>query len=117
MLCFDRQDVQVNSSDKSANQSHILPADVISVETFGLSRRFGSLLAVDDLNVTIAAGSIFGLLGTNGAGKSTTIKMLTTLLRPTIGTARVAGFDISGRRGKSGEILAMFHRCSQPTEN
>ncbi len=78
----------------SAKNRQHLSVSAIAVETLGLVRRFGSLLAVDDLNITIAAGSIFGLLGTNGAGKSTTIKMLTTLLRPSTGTARVAGFDI-----------------------
>lgn len=69
-------------------------ANAVAVETFGLNRRFGSLVAVDDLNLGVASGAIFGLLGTNGAGKSTTIKMLTTLLPPSVGTARVAGFDI-----------------------
>lgn len=49
---------------------------------------------MNQLSFTMAAGAIFGLLGTNGAGKSTTIRMLTTLLPPTSGTARVAGFDI-----------------------
>ena len=68
-----------------------------AIETVGLTRRFGSLVAVDGLTLTIPAGSIFGLLGPNGAGKSTTIKMLTTLLPPTEGTARVAGFDVVRR--------------------
>ncbi len=68
--------------------------NAVAVETFGLNRRFASLVAVDNLNLRVPSGDIFGLLGTNGAGKSTTIKMLTTLLPPSIGTARVAGFDI-----------------------
>src|SRR4029077_13702284 len=66
-----------------------------AIEICGLSRRFGSLVAVDDLTLRLSAGVIFSLLGPNGAGESTTIKMLTTLLPPTSGTARVAGFDIS----------------------
>ncbi|MGA8831285.1 MAG: ATP-binding cassette domain-containing protein, partial [Desulfomonilaceae bacterium] len=74
-----------------ATQESVNP---VVVETFGLNRRFGSLVAVDDLNLGVASGAIFGLLGTNGAGKSTTIKMLTTLLPPSTGTASVAGFDI-----------------------
>ncbi|MGD1074529.1 MAG: ATP-binding cassette domain-containing protein [Thermodesulfovibrionales bacterium] len=69
-------------------------ANAVAVETFGLNRRFGSSVAVDSLNLRVASGAIFGLLGTNGAGKSTTIKMLTTLLAPSTGTARVAGFDV-----------------------
>jgi ABC-2 type transport system ATP-binding protein len=66
-----------------------------AIETAGLTRRFGTLIAVDALELAIPAGAIFGLLGTNGAGKTTVIKMLTTLLAPTGGSARVAGFDIT----------------------
>ncbi len=66
----------------------------LAIETFGLTRRFGDLTALDHLDLHIPHGEIFGLLGPNGAGKSTTIKMLATLLAPTSGTARIAGFDI-----------------------
>ena len=59
-----------------------------------LSRHFGSLKAVDSIDLTVNAGEIFGFLGPNGAGKSTVVRMLTTLLRPTSGSARVAGFDV-----------------------
>ncbi|MGA3124034.1 MAG: ATP-binding cassette domain-containing protein [Polyangiaceae bacterium] len=65
-----------------------------AVRASDLTRRFGDTLAVDRLNLGIAAGSFFGLIGSNGAGKSTTLKMLTTLLRPSAGSAQVAGFDI-----------------------
>ena len=65
------------------------------IETHGLSRRFGSVAAVDAVSLTVAPGEIFGLIGSNGAGKSTLVKMLTTLLPPTAGSARVAGFDIT----------------------
>jgi ABC-2 type transport system ATP-binding protein len=65
-----------------------------AIATFGLTRRFGDLVAVDRLDLSIPAGTIFGLLGSNGAGKSTTLKMLTTLLPPSEGTARVAGCDV-----------------------
>jgi len=65
----------------------------------GLTRRFGTLTAVDNLTLTVEPGEVFGLLGPNGAGKTTTIKMLTTLLPPTAGSARVAGFDI-GRQAR-----------------
>lgn len=64
------------------------------VETHALTRRFGTLTAVDDLTISVEAGETFGLVGPNGAGKTTVIKMLTTLLPPTSGTATVAGFDI-----------------------
>jgi ABC-2 type transport system ATP-binding protein len=64
------------------------------LETRCLTRRFGDLTAVDELNLAVETGEVFGLLGPNGAGKTTVIKMLTTLLPPTAGTATVAGFDI-----------------------
>jgi ABC-2 type transport system ATP-binding protein len=70
------------------------PAIRDAVRTSDLTRRFGHTLAVDRLNLGIAAGSFFGLIGSNGAGKSTTLKMLTTLLRPSAGSAQVAGFDV-----------------------
>lgn len=66
-----------------------------AIEMRGLTRTFGSLIAVDDLTLSIAAGAIFGLLGPNGAGKTTTIRMLTTMLEPTAGTARVGGLDVA----------------------
>jgi ABC-2 type transport system ATP-binding protein len=59
-----------------------------------LTKRYGSLAAVEDLDLEVGAGELFGFLGPNGAGKTTTIKMLVGLLRPTSGTARVAGHDI-----------------------
>ncbi|MCY4393432.1 MAG: ATP-binding cassette domain-containing protein [Chloroflexi bacterium] len=60
----------------------------------GLTKHFDEVRAVDGIDLDIAAGTIFGFLGQNGSGKTTTIRMLTTLLRPTAGRARVDGFDI-----------------------
>ncbi len=65
-----------------------------AVQASALTRKFGSLTAVDHVTLTIPQGEIFGLIGPNGAGKSTLIKMLTTLLPPTSGSATVGGFDI-----------------------
>ncbi len=62
----------------------------------GLTRRFGDFIAVDDLSFTVQRGEIFGFLGPNGAGKTTAIRMLTGLLPPTHGTARVARHDVAG---------------------
>jgi ABC-type multidrug transport system ATPase subunit len=59
-----------------------------------LTRRFGKFRAVDDISFTVRKGEIFGLLGANGAGKSTTFRMLCGLLPPSAGTLRVAGFDL-----------------------
>ena len=68
--------------------------DRVTVETRDLTRKFGDFTAVDRVSVTVYAGEVFGFLGSNGAGKSTTIRMLCGLLRPTSGEARVGGFDV-----------------------
>jgi ABC-2 type transport system ATP-binding protein len=64
------------------------------IETRELTRRFGDITAVDRLDLTINAGEIFGLVGPDGAGKTTTLRMLCGLLDPTAGTAHVAGHDV-----------------------
>jgi ABC-2 type transport system ATP-binding protein len=61
----------------------------------GLRRTFGDKVAVDGLDLRVAAGEFFAFLGPNGAGKSTTIKMAAAMLRPTAGRARVLGFDVA----------------------
>jgi ABC-2 type transport system ATP-binding protein len=65
----------------------------LAVEVRGLTKRYGDLFAVRDLDLAIPAGAIFGLIGPNGAGKSTTFLVLASLLAPTSGTVQVAGFD------------------------
>jgi ABC-2 type transport system ATP-binding protein len=65
-----------------------------AIQTLGLSRKFGNLIAVNGINLSIKEGELFSLLGPNGAGKTTTIKMLCCLLKPTDGTAVVMGHDI-----------------------
>jgi ABC-2 type transport system ATP-binding protein len=65
-----------------------------AIEAAGLSRRFGGFTAVDRVTFDVGRGEIFGYLGANGAGKSTTIRMLTGLLSPSAGSARVAGYDV-----------------------
>jgi ABC-2 type transport system ATP-binding protein len=63
------------------------------IEARDLTRKFGDLTAVDGLNLSVAAGEIFGLVGPDGAGKTTTLRMLCGLLDPTEGSATVAGYD------------------------
>jgi ABC-2 type transport system ATP-binding protein len=65
----------------------------IAVSTRGLRRTFGTLVAVDSLDLEVRRAEVFGLLGPNGCGKTTTIRMLTGLLQPTAGTAEVVGID------------------------
>ena len=64
------------------------------IETKGLTKRFGSFTAVDHISFEVGRGEIFGLLGANGAGKTTAMRMLCGLSRPTEGGGTVAGFDI-----------------------
>jgi ABC-2 type transport system ATP-binding protein len=64
------------------------------IQTIDLTRSFGSLTAVKELNLKVHQGELFGFLGPNGAGKTTTIRMLVGLLRPTSGRAMVAGHDV-----------------------
>jgi len=66
-----------------------------AISTDGLTRRFGALTAVEDVNLRVAPGQFFGFLGPNGAGKSTTIKMLTGLLAPTAGRIEILGLDLA----------------------
>jgi ABC-2 type transport system ATP-binding protein len=65
------------------------------IETHDLTRRFETLTAVDRLNLTVEAGEVFGLVGPDGAGKTTTLRMLCGLMDPTEGSARVAGYDVA----------------------
>ena len=63
----------------------------------GLGRRFGEVMAVDSVDLSVSRGEIYGFLGPNGAGKSTTVRMLITLLMPTKGRAFVGGKDVVQR--------------------
>jgi ABC-2 type transport system ATP-binding protein len=67
----------------------------IAIDVRGMTRRFGQFVAVDNLSFDVKQGEIFGFLGANGAGKSTTIRMLCGLLTPTEGTALVGNVDVS----------------------
>jgi ABC-2 type transport system ATP-binding protein len=71
-----------------------MPMDVPAISTENLTRRFGDLVAVENVNLRVTAGQFFGFLGPNGAGKSTTIKMLTGLLAPTSGRIEILGHDL-----------------------
>lgn len=69
-----------------------------AIQTAHLTKRFGDIVAVDDLNLTVDPGEVFGFLGPNGAGKSTTIRLLLGLIRPNAGSATVFGVDVGDIR-------------------
>jgi ABC-2 type transport system ATP-binding protein len=84
-----------------------------AIETFGLTREFGTFRAVDELTLRVEAGRFYGFLGPNGAGKSTTIKMLTGLLAPSSGSIRILGEET----GDPARALAVKRRIGVVPEN
>ncbi len=93
----------------------------LALETRGLRRTFGDLVAVDAIDLVVPRGSFYGFLGPNGAGKSTTIKCLTGLLRPTAGAMTILGVDpladpvaVKRQVGVLPEDLALFDRLTGP---
>ena len=85
----------MNTPSPSTHPTGSGVASGMAVSASGLTRTFGSFTAVDGISFEVSSGEVFGFLGANGAGKTTAIRMLTGLLRPTSGQARVAGFDVS----------------------
>ena len=84
------------------------------IRATGLSKHYGSVVALDDLDLEVAEGTVLGLLGPNGAGKTTAVAILTTLLAPDAGSATVAGADVTAdpaevrkRIGLSGQYAAV----------
>jgi ABC-2 type transport system ATP-binding protein len=67
-----------------------------AVQTFGLTRLYGTLTALNGLDLTVNTGDLFGFIGSNGAGKTTTLRILATFLRPSAGRAEVLGHDVVG---------------------
>src|SRR5687768_17369246 len=70
------------------------PPALPAVQTQGLTRTYGSMVALNALDLTINKGDLFGFIGSNGAGKTTTLRILATFLAPSAGTAQVLGFDV-----------------------
>jgi ABC-2 type transport system ATP-binding protein len=99
--------MSMNSLNSSVGKTAVLQAERVvapaarpnaappAIETTGLSKTYGTVVAVDNLNLVVDQGEIFGFLGPNGAGKTTTMRMLLGLAEPTSGTARLLGMDIT----------------------
>jgi ABC-type multidrug transport system ATPase subunit len=77
---------------------HSLQSPPPVIEVSGLTKHYGAFKAVDDLSFKVFKGDVFGFLGQNGAGKSTTIRMLLTLIRPTAGSIRIFGMELGQHR-------------------
>ena len=75
------------------------------IETVNLTKKYGELTALDNLNLEIEEGACFGFIGPNGAGKTTTIKILATLLKPTWGEARIDGHVVLCR-----DLSCLLHK-------
>ena len=78
------------------------------IETINLTKRFGNLVAVNNLNIRVNSGEIYGFLGPNGAGKTTTIRMITGLIKPTKGTALIEGVDLSENPIKAKSLIGLI---------
>ncbi len=79
----------------------------ILIKTEGLTKKYGSFTAVDNLNLEISGGEIYGFLGPNGAGKTTTIRMLSGLLEPTAGQAFISGHNIKTESTRAKALMAL----------
>jgi len=88
-------------------ESSVKQNDTLAIQTSNLTRIFGSLVAVDGINLEIKKGELFAFLGPNGAGKTTTINMLCCLLKPSSGTATVMGYDINKEPYKVKQVIGV----------
>jgi ABC-2 type transport system ATP-binding protein len=88
-----------------------------AIETHGLRKRYGDVVALDEVDLRVEAGSILGLLGPNGAGKTTAVRILTTLLLPDGGTARVTGLDVVRDAAKLRERIGLAGQYAAVDEN
>ncbi len=86
------------------------------IEVDGVSKRFGEVVAVDEVSFEVGAGKVLGLLGPNGAGKTTLVKMVTTLLSIDSGSARVGGFDVSSEAGVVRRLIGLAGQAAAVDE-
>ena len=80
---------------------------VPAIETVGLGKRYGDVVALDDVHLEVATGSVLGLLGPNGAGKTTAVRVLATLLRQDAGSARICGLDTTSQAHQVRQLIGV----------
>jgi len=97
----------LKTQPKSVPESVAKPAPIV-IEARGLIKRFGNNVAVSELNLTVRAGSFYGIVGPNGAGKTTTLSMITGLLRPSAGTVNVHGIDVWKRPNDAKRVIGVL---------
>jgi ABC-type multidrug transport system ATPase subunit len=88
-----------------------------TISISGISKRFGQVQALNNINLEIKPGIVFALLGPNGSGKTTLVRILTTLLRPDQGIARVGGFDIMREPNSVRPIIVLAGQYPAVDEN
>jgi len=86
----------------------IMKTENLSITTQALTKHFGSVKAVSDLNLRVPVGARFALLGPNGAGKTTTVRMLTGLMKPTRGSGSVCGYDIISQKDEIKAVTGLL---------
>lgn len=95
----------MRGKDPHHEEAYLAVTSGSAVVTDGLTKKFGSFVAVNHVSLSVNQGEIFGFLGPNGAGKTTTMLMLVTLITPSEGTAHVAGYDVVRQPGKVRETI------------
>jgi ABC-2 type transport system ATP-binding protein len=85
-----------------------MASDGIDIRTEGLSKNFGTIQALKDLDLEVRKGSTFGFLGPNGAGKTTTVRILSGLLKPSAGLASVCGYDVNRQRDEIKAVTGLL---------
>ena len=97
------------SDDASATST---PRSTPALEMAGVSRRFGDVVALEDISMIVQPGRIVGVIGPSGAGKTTAIRLLTGVLRPTEGTIRILGGDPTGLSSRTRERIGLMPQHS-----
>src|SRR5437763_13639603 len=94
-----------------------MPEPDCAVQVRGLVKTYGSTRALDGVDLDIPAGRVLGLLGPHGAGKTTMVRILTTLLRPDSGEAHVAGYDVLAEPDQVRQRIGLSRRGAAVAEN